>query len=223
MEMSLPVITSSNEKKIGISLGWNCQPAMQAVKSGDRSTRANGYKTCPFDLMMSNYCGLIECIHDDFVDFCNTDYLEVKSVPKGLPYVDYNDYCTEIIINTKYKFLFNHESPGHPFLAEREKWPNGKTHFTDNNFEVFINRYNRRIENFRNYIQTDNASIIFIISRFNCNRSDLTELDDILKEKYPHLKYDIKIINGGVKPYYNALRLMGYDKNDPEIKRCIKT
>jgi len=49
----------------------------------------------------------------------------------------------------------------------KEGWPgNDKYHFTKNNFKMFIERYNRRIQNFKKYIN-DNDNIIFIIQRVN--------------------------------------------------------
>lgn len=44
----------------GISLGWNCLTATEAVNRGLRKTKANGYRTCPFDIMVSNYNGIYE-------------------------------------------------------------------------------------------------------------------------------------------------------------------
>ena len=52
--------------KIGISLGWNCGPATYGANNGLREIKANGYQTCPFDEMVSNLPGVIECIKDDF-------------------------------------------------------------------------------------------------------------------------------------------------------------
>lgn len=53
-------------KTIGISLGWNCSPAIAGVSNGIRLSKSNGYLTCPFDEMVSNLPGIIECISDDF-------------------------------------------------------------------------------------------------------------------------------------------------------------
>ena len=50
----------------GISLGQNCHSAIVGVSMGLRKTKQNGYKTCPFDEMVTNYKGIIECIKDDF-------------------------------------------------------------------------------------------------------------------------------------------------------------
>ena len=48
---------------IGISLGWDCQPAIIGLKKGLRPSKEDGYKSCPFDMMLSNYPGLIECLN----------------------------------------------------------------------------------------------------------------------------------------------------------------
>ena len=37
-----------------ISLGWNCHSAVHSVNTGLRSRKIDGYKTCPFDEMVSN-------------------------------------------------------------------------------------------------------------------------------------------------------------------------
>jgi hypothetical protein len=44
----------------GISLGWNCSSAVYGVSSGIRNTKQNGYKTCPFDGMITNYKGIVD-------------------------------------------------------------------------------------------------------------------------------------------------------------------
>ena len=61
-------------KKIGISLGMKCDAAVWGISTGIRDTKANGYNTCPFDEMLSNYPGILECLRDDFKYFCDTNY-----------------------------------------------------------------------------------------------------------------------------------------------------
>ena len=56
-------------ENIGISLGWNCTSAIYAVDSGIRHKKGNGYNTCPFDIMVSNYNGIVNCLNDNFSDF----------------------------------------------------------------------------------------------------------------------------------------------------------
>lgn len=88
----------------GISLGWNCISAMDGVARGLRERKQNGYLTCPFDQAMTNYPGVIKCLEDDFARFLDPKYLTIIVDPEN------ND---SLVYNTYYKFLFNHESPGH--------------------------------------------------------------------------------------------------------------
>lgn len=153
---------------IGISLGWDCGPAGQGVKLGLRPTKEQGYKTCPFDLMITNYLGVIDCIEDDFKYFCDPQYLHVLNIEKDYTYLAFKK-GDRVIVNTKYNFIFNHESPGHGNLYIQENWENGQEHFIIDNFKALIERYTRRIQNFRNYIYDPNLYIRFIITKLNCN------------------------------------------------------
>ena len=171
-----------------ISLGWRCETAVYANKVGLRESKADGYLTYPFDLMVSNYIGLCECIKDDFKYFCDPNYLILKKCPKMKILLGDNQNDDELwIYNSYYNFTFNHESPDHGNLYNTENWPTGKNYFVDNNFEKFIERYNRRIENFRYYIQNC-TKINFIISRYNAVPH---ELYNIIKEIYPNLSFEI--------------------------------
>ena len=48
--------------KIAISLGNVCASAQYGLKKDLRPSRKDGYKTCPFDLMVTNVDGIIDCI-----------------------------------------------------------------------------------------------------------------------------------------------------------------
>jgi len=166
---------------IGISLGNICDSAEWGVNNGIRKRKDEGYNTCPFDLMVSNYKGIINCIREDFCNFCNTQYIQLSS---------------HGVHNIYYSFGFNHESPDHANMYLHENWPEGKYHFTNNNFLHFIERYNQRIQNFRNYLNDPNNYIKFIIQfKYDTNPNDnCSELRNVLSEKYLHLKYEIIII-----------------------------
>jgi hypothetical protein len=204
---------------VGISLGWNCASAVWGVGSGIRSTKQTGYKTCPFDEMMSNYPGVIRCIEEDFAGFTDSENLIIKHIEPGLDYIDYSDYCQDIIINKKYNFAFNHESPGHPFLPETQGWPGGKQHYCLNDFYHFKERYNKRIQNFRDYLSDPNNTITFILSRHNTRQEDLGDLNNVLKKKYPTLDYKIIILETDLGIAKNNYKLMGLGLLDPEIAR----
>jgi hypothetical protein len=121
-------------------------------------------------------------------------------------------YTRDILIyNTKYNFIFNHESPEHEELYLKQGWANGKTHFTDNKFQAFIERYSRRINNFRTYIHTC-AKIKFLIGNFNAN---VDELYKELGSAYPNLNYTIiHYTPSCLRAYYDDINsVMGYDKN----------
>ena len=164
----------NKDDSIGISLGLDCSSAVWGTQNGYREKKLNNYMTCPFDLMFSTQEGIIECIKDDFKYFTDINYIEL---------VKHGD--EDVIIHKKYGFCFNHESPGHAELYKTENWKFGKTHFIDNNYKYFIERYTRRIQNFRNYIHCG-CFIQFITSI-----QDTTELKNIITSKYPDLRYEI--------------------------------
>jgi hypothetical protein len=173
----------------GISLGWNCSAAQEAIKMGLRNTKNNGYNTCPFDMMITNYIGLCKCIEDDFKYFCDPKYLKLRPAPNMMKYIPNQKEGEMWVYNTYYNFVFNHESPYHGNLYLNERW-SSPYHFIDNDFEKFIERYTNRIDNFRNYLNSCEF-INFILVRYN---SVPIELSNILKTKYPDLNFKIHSI-----------------------------
>ena len=186
----------------GISLGWNCYSASHAVSIGLRTTKADGYNTCPFDEALTNYNGVVACIQDDFRKFLDVELIET---PDDSPYM-----ANELVIyNPHYKFIFNHESPGHGNLWRTQMWPGGKRHYIENDFKLFKERYSRRITNFRNYL-TSGEHVNFIVTKKD---SSVEKLDSALREAYPELKYTIHRLDLELEEshYYAHLRLMGCD------------
>jgi len=175
--------------KPGISLGWNCSAAQDGVRLGLRDTKTNGYKTCPFDIMVSNYIGVCKCISDNFKYFCDPNCLKLKEAPKMARHFPNQNDNEMWIYNTYYNFVFNHESPFHGDLYLKEHW-SSPYHFVENNFENFIKRYNTRIDNFKNYLNTSEY-VNFILWRYN---STPLELSNTLKLKFPLLKFKINSI-----------------------------
>jgi hypothetical protein len=166
----------------GISLGWNCEAAVRSVELKIRDTKKNGYTTCPFDICLTNYEGVILCINEDFKYFCDPAYL--KLIPTRFSTGGLKE-GELLLVNTRYKFIFCHESPGCANLYIIENWQGGINHFIDNNYKLFIERYNARIENFRNYLKND--EVHFVIVKQN---DDLSRLKETISEKYPQLKFD---------------------------------
>lgn len=183
----------NNNEEVGISLGWRCQAAIFATQMNMRKKKIDGYKTCPFDLIGSNYIGMCKCIEDDFKYFCDPKYLVLKQEPQHVGKYFKNQTTNQLwIYNTYYNFFFNHESPGHANLYLSENWSGGITHFIDNNFEKFIERYTARINNFREYFQ-NYKNINISIMRYNAIPYEILE---ILERKYPNTNFMIyNIIN----------------------------
>lgn len=167
---------------ISISLGAVCQSAIYGVEHNLRPLKSEGYNTCPFDMMMTPYDGLIDCLENDFEGFTSSDNLILFDV--GTEYY---------IKNTKYGFYFNHESPGHANLYLTENWPGGKNHFVDNDFQKFKERYDKRINNFRNYLNSG-LKIYFILDVPGNREHSYEKLHTVLKNKYPSLVYELIII-----------------------------
>ena len=187
--------------KIAISLGWNCFSASHSVDVGLRKRKIDGYNTCPFDMMVSNYKGIIECIHDDFKYFCDEDYLIL--IKEGEE--------ENVIKNTKYKFVLNHESPGHANLYITENWKEGTNHFINNNYHHLKERYQKRIENFRNYVSDPNNFITFVITTWKKTQDDFSELHDAIKKRYPNLQYELLILDdpNGEEYYTRHMKYVG--------------
>lgn len=202
----------------GISLGWNCHSASVGVSLGLRKTKQDGYKTCPFDEMITNYRGIIECIKDDFEFLCDPKYLKLIQVPSDSKWLNTNGDGDVMIHNVKYNFIFNHESPGHANLFVSQNWSKGINHYIMNDYEEFINRYKRRIQNIKDLLNSNN-DITFILTRPDTEIWDIGELCEVITSKYPSLNYKFVFLDFDKNIFYDHLRLMNIDENDDEIKR----
>lgn len=200
--------------RIGISLGWNCHSATYGVNSGMRARKNGGYNTCPFDKMISNFDGIVECIKDDFAHFADDEYLSINATNPADP-------C---IMNLKYRFAFNHESPGHADLYKTEQWPEGINHFICDKYKNFKIRYQKRINNFRNYLSDPNNHIKFIVTSWDKTAEDMKPLRDALAISYPNLSYEILILNdpNGKEYFLRHMRDLGFKDDEHEVKRLLE-
>jgi hypothetical protein len=169
---------------IGISLGYNCNPAIIGVKLGLRNTKQNGYLTCPFDECVTTYHGIILCLEENFKYFLDLNYIKLIESKEDFGGCKKGD---KLICNTRYNFIFNHESPGHANLYLTQNWDEGINHYTNNNYEKFIKRYSNRINNFKNYLSSG-YKINFLITRYI---KDTIKLNYILTKLYPNLDFEI--------------------------------
>ena len=192
---------------IGISLGMKSDTAEWGIMNGLRDTEQMGYDTCPFDKMLTNYPGLIECLKDDFAYFCLPSHLKLLNTPQG-----------DFIYNTKYRFIFNYESPGQ-YIKEEKVWSGGEHHFSKDNFANFIERYTKRIQNFRRYLNNPNNYISFILHRYNTYQINVNELRDVLKIHYPNLRYYIHILFITNTEAKEILQLSQFNETEEEMDR----
>lgn len=173
------------EDMVGVSLGWCCFPAMYGVSKGIRGRKVDGYKTCPFDLMNSNIKGVTSCFDTDFEDFCNPKYLSLQEREGPLE-------KRYIIVNTKLGFKFNHESPYHANLHERQKWEE-PFYFVRENFLKLQEIYQKRIDNFRTYCLL--GKVLFILQlRKESEQNLLLSLSRAIERAYPRLEYDFVVL-----------------------------
>ena len=162
--------------------------------------------------MNSNYDGIIRCLQDDFKHFLDTDYLTLLDMTESDKYNKGSIY----IYNKYYGFIFNHESP-YSNLYISERWPEGINHYVNNNYAHFIERYTKRIEAFRNYINSGEP-VTFIITR---PQKDHTRLFNCIKNRYPHLEFSILNLYDAKKDdieLFKSMHLaMGLKDSDNEI------
>jgi hypothetical protein len=96
-------------------------------------------------------------------------------------------------MNTRYGFIFNHESPGHANLYITEKWEGGKEHFVKNDFLEFKKRYSSRIQNFRGYMNSG-KTIRFLM---NYPHTEYGGIADCIKKVYPTVSFSFYNTNEG--------------------------
>jgi hypothetical protein len=171
--------------------------------------------------MITNYKGMIDCINDNFEYLCDKKYLELIKIPKESKWLNTNGDGDIMIYHKKYKFIFNHESPGHANLFNSQKWANGINHYIINEYEEFINRYKRRITNIKELLSSG-KNITFILTRPITGTCHISELSDVIRHKYPFLTFKFVLLDVDKNIYHDHLLLMGIDVNDDEIKRlCV--
>lgn len=169
---------------IYVSLGYNCDPRIY-IKQTLKISKSLGYETCPFDLCITSFDSLYNCIKTDFQYFfdnlntipgCNADGDRSKCGVGGMN-----------ITNT-YNIIFNHEGSTHSHLFNVGK--NDDDYFIRNNFYEFKKRYTQRINNFNNYIKNyDN--ITFIYKKSVDDNYDRNKLIQLLNVKYKNKNINI--------------------------------
>lgn len=179
------------KKHTAISIGNRCASATYRSNHFNL-TKDQGYKTCPFDLMFSTLTGVIDCLNTDFEFFCDPKFLQVNQL--GI-----EDGHERFLIEHRLynNWQFNHESvePGEYGIQLSQHWDEGPYHFVNNNFKKFIERYERRIENFKYYCESG-YYVNFILFFYHDQHSKevISELNHSIKTRFPSLDYKIIVV-----------------------------
>jgi hypothetical protein len=172
-----------------ISIGCQCSPRIY-ITDKLKLTKNKGYRSCPFDLCVTPYQALYDCLKTDFLHFFDDLHL----VPGGNAEGDRSE-CGKGLqnIKNKYGMMFNHESPTHSHLFRDGK--NDDDFYIRDDFSEFKKRYKARIDNFYKHIE-ENDEIILIHRFFKgiCEVADLEAICNILREKYPTKRFTYKRI-----------------------------
>ena len=158
--------------EIGISLGSNCQAAVLGVQEKLRLSKAENCQTGPFDIGLFNYNGVVECLLDEFKYFTDSNYLRVIEVQETFGHYKKG---MKIIYNARYRFIFNHE---------------GWEAFSENDFYYFKKRYNRRIQNFFNYIKNaiSQETIINFLVATTVQADEMKRLQHAINTQFGELR-----------------------------------
>lgn len=165
-----------------ISLGKDCMSRTIPTRYGIKKTKNQGELTLPFDLAIHRYDAVCDIIKNHFDGYADPNNLELKN---------------GIIQHKKYFVRYTHEKD---------------QIFSENNFELLIKKYKRRVENFKSYILDDN---ILFISNFPLYPLELYET---IKKTYPNLNF--KILNFDVRPF-DGIELYRSDAFDNKNKDII--
>ena len=146
--------------------------------------------------MMSSHKGIAKCIEEDFCNFFDLQ-------------------AGEEIVNQWYGFVFNHESPyqcGQP-LSVKEEW-SSPSFYIEDDLQRFKDRYNRRIEAFRSKLSSGKP-VVFV---HQGSGRQSTEVDQVLSQKYPSLRYAIIDITNHNRSIENDfLRRFGDNAKDTNL------
>lgn len=169
-----------SNSNIYLSIGCQCNPRMY-IKNTLNLSKIGGYKSGPFDLCITPFDSLCECLKTNFKHFF--DDLHTIS---GVNSDGDRSMCGPGLLNITnyYGMTFNYEGATHSHLFTESK--NDDEFYIRNDFYEFKKRYSSRIKNFIDYIENNNEiTLVHSLYPGICDERDLSKIRDILEEKYP--------------------------------------
>jgi hypothetical protein len=94
------------------------------------------------------------------------------------------------IRNTYYNFVFPHESPGGAAALSSEPWPGGPYQYAEDGFRLFRERYDRRIENFRQYMRSEATTVLLLTASVY----DVSQLEAAIRAQHPHASFRVHVL-----------------------------
>lgn len=162
-----------------ISLGENCTPRIK-LKHDYGLSKKGGYKSCPFDLCITPFESLCNILENNFETFF-----------RGLKIIEWEDAEGDrslagpgkTAISNQDGIIFNHEGGGHSHLFRIGQ--NDDEFYSRDNFKEFKNKYSKRIENFKNKLESSDKITFLYSERYPQTPTfDLERIDKIIKDKY---------------------------------------
>lgn len=186
--------TYASEKPIIISLGSNCHIASEFRWNGIRQ------EAYPFDWNLTPFQTLYRILEEDFALFLEEDLLFLRSDLLG-------------VVNSHYGIQFMHDFPNHnPLVA-----PNLQIGLLDDydmsenaicaNFLEYLgpirDKYNRRIQRFRNALSGTEKVIFFRYHDDEFTKDQALSLFSLIAAKYPNLDFTLVACTGSLNPIEN--------------------
>ena len=178
-----------NENYRIICLGTYCLPRVITTFCNLKPRKAEGEKTCPFDICFSwNFDGVLDILDNEFKTFFeDVEFGEFENpkIKDDLFTIFGSKVPDTVWKHEKACIYFNHEG----YHRDREK---------------FVDTYTKRIQNLYEYLKDCDRKLYIVIASFDpINQEQIKRLNDIINRYRPQDSYCNIIINQSVNPSLN--------------------
>ena len=166
-----------------VCLGTYCLPRVITTVCNFKATKAQGEKTCPYDLAFCwNFEAILNNLDNEFSDFFSGiehNFVQNNEVKDEISNIFTSKFNAKYWKDDNAGFIFNHEDG-----------------FT---FEEFKTRYLKRINNLYEYINIEELELYFLIATFKPITNDQIEKlnNIIMRYRKPDSYYNIILNQSG--------------------------